>query len=85
MTDRRWVEVACRVADIIRAHPNVTPSASRTQLEGPGAEVYTEWSAVYPSGREIPVLRETRYPGEYPGDPDRQPCEHHCPTRTEGA
>lgn len=77
----RWSEVACEVADIIRQHPCVKPSASRTQLEGPGAEVYTEWSAVYPSGREVPVLRETRYPGEYRGDPDRLPCEHHVPTR----
>ena len=78
----RWTAVACQVADIIRDHPCVKPSAGRTQVEGPGAEVYTEWSAIYPSGREVPVLRETRYPGERQGDPDRLPCEHHVPTRS---
>lgn len=78
---KHWTEVACEVADVIRAHPNVKPSAGRTQVEGPGAEIYTEWSACYPSGREVIVLRETRYPGERAGDPDRLPCEHHVPTR----
>lgn len=84
MTGPRWVEVACQVADIIRTNEHVKPSASRTQLEGPGALVYTEWSVTFPSGREVAVLRETRYPGENRGDPDRLPCEHHCPTRIEG-
>lgn len=76
-----WTEVACEVADVIRDHPNVKPSASRTQLEGPGAEVYTEWTAVYPSGNEVVVLRETRYPSDERGGPDRLPCEHHVPLR----
>ena len=77
----QWVAVACVVADVIRAHDKVAPSSSKTDLFGTYGqpEVYTEWSVVYPSGREMPLLREHRWPGPE-GGPDAKPCEHYAPT-----
>lgn len=81
-TEARWVAVACPIADLIRGSEHVFPSASKTDPDGMYGkpEVYTEWSARYPSGREVPVLREHRWPGLHQGDADAGPCEHYVPT-----
>lgn len=78
-----WVAVSCEVADAIRGNAHVKPSASKTDLYGEygSPEVYTEWSAVYPSGREVPVLREHRWPGPVVSADDVKPCEHYAPAR----
>ena len=78
--DIRWVAVSCEVADTIRLSEPVKPTASKTDLHGTYGEpeVYTEWSAIYRSGREVPVLREHRWPGPE-GEPDAKPCEHYVP------
>lgn len=79
--ETEWTRVACEVADIIRASEHVKPTASKTDLDGAYGEpeVYTEWSVVYPSGNEIPVLREHRWPGLILDDPNARPCEHYVP------
>lgn len=76
----RWVAVSCEVADAIRVSEPIKPTSSKTDLDGTfGApEVFTEWSAIYQSGREVPVLREHRWPGP-DGEPDAKPCEHYVP------
>lgn len=77
----RWVAVSCEVADAIRLSEPVKPTASKTDLHGTYGEpeVYTEWSAIYQSGREVPILREHRWPSPE-GEPDAKPCEHYVPT-----
>lgn len=77
-----WTRVACEVADAIRSAECVKPTASKTDPSGTYGtpEIYTEWSAIYPSGREVPVLREHRWPGDE-GEPDAKPCEHYVPRR----
>jgi hypothetical protein len=74
------------VADVIRGNEHVRPSASKTDLYGEYGppEVYTEWSAIYPSGREIPVLREHHWPGPDNRGDDARPCEHYARARVPG-
>ena len=78
-----WVAVACEVADVIRHSEHVKPTASKTDLSGEygDPEVFTEWSVTYPSGREVAILREHRWPGR-PDDhgpvADARPCEHYA-------
>ena len=84
MTDEKarvaWVAVACEVADAIRHCESLKPTASKTDLDGEYGEpeVFTEWSVIYPSGREVPVLREHRWPSGSDGVVDLKPCEHYA-------
>ena len=74
----RWVEVACEVADVIRACEHVKPTSSKTDLYGEYGppEVFTEWSVFFSSGREVALLREHRWPSAIPGEADVKRCEH---------
>ena len=72
-----WVGVACEVSDVIRHSEHVTVYASRTGE----TEVFTEWGI---KGREVPVLREWRFPSRVAGNPDLRPCRHEVPTREDG-
>jgi hypothetical protein len=80
-TVTEWVSVACVVADAIRASEFVQAYAGRSDLYGEFGEpeVYTEWGI---RDRDIPVLREWRYPG-VDGAPDPKPCRHVVPAREE--
>jgi len=53
----RWVEVSCEVADAIRVSEPIKPTSFKTDLSGVYGEpeVYTEWSAIYQSGR-LPLM-----------------------------
>jgi hypothetical protein len=79
----RWVAVDCAVADVIRLCEHVKPVSSKTDLGGTYGEpeVFTEWAVIYPSSREVPILREHRWPGPE-GEPDAKPCEHYVPADT---
>lgn len=75
-----WIAVSCEAADLIRAHPDVHPSSSKTDLDGRYGkpEVFTEWD-VHCRKTSRPILREHRWPGPE-GEPDAAPCEHYVPS-----
>lgn len=73
-----WIAVTCEKADEIRRAPFITAYGGRSDLGGTYGEpeVYTEWGI---RGRDIPLLREHRFPGLDLAGPDRKPCEHYAP------
>ena len=75
LPDSSWVPIPCLTADLIRQHPKVFPTESRTDMDGEFGDpcVYTEWGL---RDDDIPVMREWRYPPRVPGEPDPRPCEH---------